>query len=309
MLSRKGLATIIFIIALAMLTACTDGGGQDGSGKDLNGSNRVEGQEETIMADFKQIGEKEDLNKIIGFVDENIKSLSRENATIMVKGLEEVQATYLEDFQERYFDSQVQENLLKAFNSGIEVEDFIEKIDDDRLVGLLKETKKLGYRIEMAEGSFFPIVDYGFYERYSSCVTEDMEEYINIRAIESTEVPARDAALVISWKELVNRAMDQENFINKYPESIRLEEVRELFATYSKLIFRGLDNTPLFDHVDNSLNEDAKKDYLEVIQGEENSKLIGKLKAFMELVERHDYRLTEGVDNFRKEAIEDLLNN
>jgi len=52
---------------------------------------------------------------------------------------------------------------------------------------------------------FFPVIDYEVYKKYSEYVTEDVKEYINIMAEESNNPPAKDAALVVGWDEVLKR--------------------------------------------------------------------------------------------------------
>jgi len=47
-------------------------------------------------------------------------------------------------------------------------------------------------------------------KKYSEYVTEDVKEYINIMAEESNNPPAKDAALVVGWDEVLKRALNQE---------------------------------------------------------------------------------------------------
>jgi len=71
------------------------------------------------------------------------------------------------------------------------------EIEDEKVRELLSKTKNSGYRVETAEGMFFPVIDYEVYKKYSEYVTEDVKEYINIMAEESNNPPAKDAALVV----------------------------------------------------------------------------------------------------------------
>ncbi|TEB15874.1 hypothetical protein Psfp_01817 [Pelotomaculum sp. FP] len=99
-------------------------------------------------------------------------------------------------------------------------------------------------------GSFccFPIIDYSFYKKFSAFVTPDLKDYIDIMAEESDQVPAKDAALVIGWDEVLRRALNQEEFINAYKDSMKVDEVRELYKKYLTFTLYGLNNTPLFSY-------------------------------------------------------------
>ena len=80
--------------------------------------------------------------------------------------------------------------------------------------------------METAEGMFFPVIDYEFYRRYLAYLDSDFREYIEIMSLESSEPPAKDAALVIGWDEVIERALRQEKFLISFPESSKVPEVK-----------------------------------------------------------------------------------
>src|SRR5690554_6132018 len=107
--------------------------------------------------------------------------------------------------------------IYKIYQNGFDLNKIndineINKILDQELKELLIETRNSGYKVETAEGMFFPIIDYQFYKQFTSYLSNDMENYIKIMSVESKEVPAKDAALVIGWDEILNRALSQEEF-------------------------------------------------------------------------------------------------
>ena len=182
-------------------------------------------------------------------------------------------------------------------------------LDDQKLKELLLETRSSVYKIETAEGMFFPIIDYQFYKKYSSYLTTDMWDYIRIMSVESNQVPAKDAALVIDWNEVVNRALSQEEFIVQYPGSTKISDIKDLYKKYLTFIFYGLNNSPLFSYDSKIMATEARNIYLEVVNRNryKNSVLLEYLKEYLKLLERNNYKLTDEVMNYRKWAEEDIL--
>jgi hypothetical protein len=106
-----------------------------------------------------------------------------------------------------------------------------DEIEDEELRTLLIEARDSGYKVETAEGMFFPVVNYEFHKKYGTYVTPDIKEYIDLMAVESGNMPAKDAAIVISWEEVLKRALEQEKFILENESSIRRQEVKELYKS------------------------------------------------------------------------------
>jgi len=67
-------------------------------------------------------------------------------------------------------------------------------------------------------------------------------------AEESNNPPAKDAALVVGWDEVLKRALNQEKFIKRYEDSAKVGKVKELYRKYLTFTLFGLNNTPLFEY-------------------------------------------------------------
>jgi hypothetical protein len=176
-----------------------------------------------------------------------------------------------------------------------------ENVEDEEVKRILKETYELGYKVDTSEGIFFPIIDYSFYEKYSQYLTEDMKDYIGIMAVESDKMPAKDAGLVISWEEVLERAFNQESFLEKHKDSVKYEDIKNLYNKYVSFIVYGIDNTPLFKHVESTMNDEAKIAYQNSIDKDSNLSRI--LKEYYEVIEREGFKLTDNVKKFRDEVM------
>jgi len=171
----------------------------------------------------------------------------------------------------------------------------------------LTEVSETGYRIVSSEGVFYPIINYNYYEKYKSSLTDDMRSYIEIMVMESNNPPAEDGGLVIGWDELIKRALTQEAFINSYPESLKIDGIKELHKRYVRFALFGLDNTPLFDFETKTLDEEIKEIYKEAININEDSKFIDTLEEYLNLLEKNDDLETDEVLTFRKNKLENIF--
>lgn len=243
-------------------------------------------------------------DEVVKFVKDNISKVSKENASIMVSKLEEYQKKNLLKSEEKFSTSQaVQIKMSKVYKLDFDINK-IDYIQDKELKDLLVEVRNSGYKIETAEGMYFPVLNYEIYKNYSIYVTEDLKDYIEIMAVESNKTPAKDGALMISWDELLQRALNQEKFINKYKNSIKINDIKELYKKYTTFVLYGTDNTPIFDYDTKILSPEAKVSYIKAIKTNNNSKLLSNIKGLFNILEKNNYKFTDEVESYRKSILE-----
>ncbi|HHV98966.1 MAG TPA: hypothetical protein GXX36_05835 [Clostridiaceae bacterium] len=314
---------IISIFAAGLLTGCEANKNQGNSNvvnaqtsdnsEEINKSesektvNDPAANDSKVMEDFQALlANNASLPELIRFIDNNISAVSKENATLMVDKLEEMQKKFLPGMDKKFYkDEDLQGKMSEAFMEDFDISKIYD-VEDTELKQLLSETKDSGYKVETAEGMFFPVIDYEFYKKYSSYVTPDMKEYIDIMAVESNNVPAKDAALVIGWNEVLKRAINQEKLISKYSDSIKIADVKELYKKYVIFTLFGLNNTPLFSYETKVIDPKAKEAYLSILESGEESGYIKIISDFVDLLEKNDYKLTDEVSKFRDGIIENM---
>jgi hypothetical protein len=268
----------------------------------------VEDKQDKTMLEFRELAaanSKPDV--LLQYVDKHISSgISAKDASTMLIELEKAQESYMAEHELKYFNnSEIQEKLAEIYMSGFELNKSYETKDPE-LKALLEETKAMGYKLETAEGMFFPIMDYGYLKKYSIYAEDDIRAYIDIMAAETDKVPAKDAALMISWDEIISRGLAQEDFIEKHKESLKLEAVKKLHDKYITFILYGLNNTPLFHYENKTMDSEARAAYEKALTepGNSGSELMKLLGDYMELVKESEYKLSKAVENFRNSAVE-----
>lgn len=306
MINKKLLVAAALALTLSISSSCTMINKPVTTNNPIVESKVDEAEENGVMKEYENMLDDEiNIKEFISFVDKNIGLLSPENATKLVVKLEELQKNYFAQLEDKYYTTENQTILFEAFKPEFNLENLkSEKMENAEVKALLKETEELGYKVETAEGLFFPIIDYGFYEKYSANVTKDMKDYISIMAMESEKVPAKDAALVISWDEIFERLLNQEKFLDVHKDSVRFEEIKELYKKYVTYAIYGLNNTPLFDYEDNKMDDEAKAAYEKVIA--KDSQFSQTMKEYYELIKNNGYKLTEEVKNYRDEIIKSM---
>lgn len=99
---------------------------------------------------------------------------------------------------------------------------------------------------------------------FSKALPADQKEFLTRMAKDNQDIFYNDGALAVSWKELTERALFWEKFIQKYPKSHFISDAKLLFNEYRYFIFFGLDNSPVSDEY--APNTWFDKDALEQIQ-------------------------------------------
>lgn len=97
------------------------------------------------------------------------------------------------------------------------------------------------------------------YEKYIGSALVGLYQ---IRSEEQDSPMAEDTVLKISWKEILQRAYDMEQYIreNKDQEFIK-EDASWLYQNYMNALVMGTNGTPIFDYKTHVFSEDAKTAY------------------------------------------------
>lgn len=229
-------------------------------------------------------------------------AVSREEAVRTVLAAEARQRAELPRLEEEFFAEAVQEKLAALWRAGYDP-DRPDGVGDAALRELLARTRAGGYKVETAEGMFFPVIDYGLYKKYREHMTADLAAYIDIMATESERMAAKDNAVVIPWGEVVRRAVSQETFLRNYPASPKAADVRKLYGRYVMFIFYGANNTPLFSYEDKLMDARAREDYGAALIGGRDGRLPAALREYLAVAAANGYRLTDEVDAHRRRAV------
>lgn len=303
---KKYIYGIILGLTLTSATACSPKIDNSNSvNPDKNQESEVDENqagEVNIMDEYNKLiaDENVSLKEIVAYMNENIKNATKEEASTMIIGLEDLQLSRKATEEEKYLPEQIQKGFQTLASEGIDFNQ-IDAIKDETIKKLVADSKDSGYKIETAEGFFFPIIDYSFYRQFSSYATPDIKDYIDIMAVESDKAFAKDAALVISWDEVVNRTLEMEKFLNNYTDSIRWEYINNLYDNYVFITMHGLNNTPLFDYETKQMDEKAKSSFTTALDQSIDSEYLNKLGEFMKLAEKSNYKLSDEIESYRKE--------
>lgn len=239
------------------------------------------------------------------YLESHINQVTTHHATLMVLQLENARNKALTAMTDRLLVPNVQDKMIKAYKWNDSFTQLMSRTNDASLRALLQQARDSGYRLVMLEGSLYPIMNYMAFQKYISYVKPDIKQYINIMAVETSNLAADDGALVIGYQEILNRALNQERFLNEYPKSNRVKQVNNLMNNYTLYTFYGLNNTPLFDYETNKMTANAQKGYKAVLQrnSSEDSDFLTKLQKFMDIVTEAKFEKTTAVEKWLEQNI------
>jgi len=112
--------------------------------------------------------------------------------------------------------------------------------------------------------------------------------------------------LVITWDEIADRINIHESYLNKYPDSIRKEEMQRYLLYYMKAYLFGLDNSSVFDYESDKFKGEVLQSYQKSIKAYPDTELAGILSEYTGLLEKNNYKLTEEVGTFQTELWDTL---
>ncbi|WP_378956985.1 hypothetical protein [Pelosinus sp. sgz500959] len=307
--SKKNvIASILLVVVFISLNGCTNNRPSPGNEAPKQATENSVNKETAIMGEFNNMMQKSDVTaeKMIKFLDENIASVSQENASTMIIALEKNQQLRLPKLQDQFADDDSIQKALRKSERGALTDSYINGIQEKVIKDLLLATKNNGFKIETAEGFYYPVIDYSFYKKYRSNVAPDIADYIDIMAVESDTVAVKDAGLKIGWGEILKRASKHERFVKMYGNSTKVEDVKKLLKTYLIFALYGTNNTPLFGYEDKEMVPAAKKAYLESEFNGSDGDFSKIMIEYLTVLKKSDYKLTREVDDYRKQTVENF---
>ncbi len=298
---------MIMLVLLAVLSGCTGSEKQKGVSNQTIEESRVK-EDKIIMDEFNALLQKDnsEVKDVFEFVNKKIAAVTPQSASIMLNALENKQQAALIKMKDTYEADAIQQKLVKEFKGDL-TDSSLQGIQDRETKELLLKTKSNGFKVETAEGFYFPVLDYSLYKQYHSNVTPDIAAYIDIMAIESDITPVKDAALMIGWEEIIKRGISQEKFIQEYHNSPKAADVKKLLKNYLVFALYGTNNTPLFQYEDKQMSPEAKEIYSHSTWSGSGSGSFSKIMVeYTVLVKNNNYNLTQEVDEYRKKVIQEF---
>lgn len=241
-------------------------------------------------------------NYLINHIDE----VDTWTATRMTLQLENALKAHLAVYSEKVFPDNVQKAMNSAFtqNKSLTYTSLLNTIKDSKIRSVLMEGRDKGYKMETSEGMYYPVMHYEGFKIFKPYITKDIAAYIDIMATESNHPSIFDGAVMISWTELMNRALALEEFVTKYPSSNRTAVIQKELLVATSLLLHGSNNTPAYDYDALVIEPELRQAYGDAIKnGPGNSRILAILEKLLSMLDTTNNRLTPDIEKFIKESL------
>lgn len=226
---------------------------------------KVEDEEKvSIMKEFDSLvsNNKNAPDKIIAFIDENIKKLSQLEGDKMIDALEKSLELNIESVTDIMLDLDKDGELLKLSGSEFNFpEEKVTEIKNKKLKEEVSQALKNMYKLINVEGQLQPIIDYNKLKTYNNEITDEWKSYLAIRAMDSDNVPFVDGGIRISFDNLADRIIKTEQYLNNYIDSSRQEEMLYLYENKLTAYMKGFPNTPISDPKTGRIYDNVMQSY------------------------------------------------
>ena len=267
-----------------------------------------EDEKAQIMDDFSKVLEDKDPLMIKEFLDKNIGKLSQLDGNEMIDNLEKSLIDNLDEATDNLLSKDENGELMDI--AGEELffpQELVNEIEDEELKREVTTLFDTMYKLVNLEGSFYPIVDYArLAEEYNNYVTDEWKEYLAVKAMDSNQPPFIDGGLVISYSDLANRILKTENYLNKYIDSSRQEEMIDSYHNKIDIYLKGIDNTPIADMSSNRIYEDVLDSYISTSHNE-GYITASILARYVEAIEENNNIIDDNILDLADELISEAV--
>ncbi|MFC2159589.1 hypothetical protein ACFLQS_02600, partial [Actinomycetota bacterium] len=211
---------------------------------------------------------------------------------------------YKFDFTDKFNDPEVQSTIYDLLPSLEQIDlNTLKETDNQKVKDLILEAINKKYKLMSVEGFIMPLVDYRAYDIYRSYLTQEMNNYIDIKLDESNRPAVLDAGIVIPIDDFIQRILKSMDYVDNYPDSPRAAEVKQFNTGRIMVYLSGIDNNPVFDSNQKILS-DRLAEFENNLEKYGNTKFGEILASYLDLLEQEIYTRTQKIDDFLNNLVQ-----
>lgn len=248
-----------------------------------------------------------------------LDSFSVESATLAAKKYQELFSDQDQDTNDKayiIFDSYYKK-LTNSLNATLEKDTvdysplFLQNNDpvSQNLKDYQKKLKENGFQVASIEGMAYIEQDRDFVLKwFENKVSATMREYLQEKNKENKEGFMKDAGLVISGKQYVNRLIWLEKFTKDHNSFYFADDLKQQRKRLLAFFLTGVDNTPLFVYSTRNLNPYYKGAYTYLQNTFPNSETNHIVSPYFQALQTGNNKKADELiaEYKRKQLIEDL---
>ncbi|MEK3836623.1 MULTISPECIES: hypothetical protein [unclassified Paenibacillus] len=231
-----------------------------------------------------------------------IGQMTQLEANLAVLHLENALKAYLPTATKRMNAPVVQLNIKNIYTPGMPMALARSKVRQAEVRVVLQDLEGMGYKL-VQDGGFMPGLPYKSFKVFKPYVSKDLQVYIDLMATESEQPMAAGERLMVDWYQIIERAVQYEDFVQTYKTSNRAAAMTEALERAKRIVFNGTTKTPLFDKKTQVILEKAAIAYENTLSEAgperiEGSRLLTQLDDFLLLVEKNGDKRTQAVIDY-----------
>jgi len=129
-------------------------------------------------------------------------------------------------------------------------------------------------------------------EKYQDYLEPDLLEFYHLMVMEQENPVEEDAALKLSWEELLQRTLGWEQFIRANKESAKLkDDMTWYYGSHINTLVMGTNGTPVFDYQTHEFSGEAREAYAAFINAHKDSVTAWALLEYFTYLESINYTM------------------
>lgn len=134
--------------------------------------------------------------------------------------------------------------------------------------------------------------DYSLLYKYKDYVSDEMESYLNVVEREASGIFTDGEKLNVDITEIMNRAIEAEKHLDKFPKGKIFNKIYDLYSGYIKGALLGAGNPYIFAEDGSTIIKEEYVDkYKSIIESNKDSKTTEILSQYVELLEKENQDL------------------
>jgi len=260
--------------------------------------------EETLQA-FVKDADAVSIEEAKALLDEKIKDTSSMIADEYVAYYQERLINELNETSNLFFEDTIQQELVDGFDYGYFSRDELQSFQNKEIVAMIDPLYEIGYKVEISEGMYYPIVDYSVLYQYEDYVTNGVKKYLQLKKRESDIMAYSDAAIIVPWSEMADRLLMSEDLLDVHlPKTMKKRNEEEFKWALASYVY-GTNNTPVFRYEDMKMSDDEILESFKMVAETGGDRVKAVMVPYLKVLEEENYVGTDKV----YETLHGLLNN
>ncbi len=170
----------------------------------------------------------------------------------------------------------------------------------------LEKLKEDGFKTHMTGGIELPVPDYGVYRKWEDRLSAWFRDYLYLAQLETDSPAVVNERLVITPDELEERILIASEYLEKYPQSVRVNEIIGFYDMYLYAYLYGYDPDTVINPGTGSISMDFYNRYREFVAKNPSSKAAELISEYIEVIEKSSFALTEDIMSFQENTFSNL---